>query len=114
LLCIFITAVPFTKLFALGGGDGGRSLFVVDSTKKGFLVAITLLRLPSPFGSYLLAEALLCKTSTVNLNLELLSHNVMGDIFKDWCIPQHDDESLSNPAAAWKVPPFTLSAFPEL
>jgi hypothetical protein len=76
--------------------------------------ALWLLLAPSPFGSYLLAEALLCKTSTVNLNLELLSHNVMGDIFKDWCIPQHDDESLSNPAAAWKVPPFTLSAFPEL
>jgi hypothetical protein len=70
-----------------------------------------LLRLPSLLGSYLLAETLLCKTSTVNLNLELLSHNVMGDIFKDWCTPQHDDESLTNPAAAWKVPPFTSSAF---
>jgi hypothetical protein len=96
----------------------------VDSTKKGFLVAATLLRLPSPFGSSLLVEVLLCKTSTVNLNLELtstvnlnlelLSHNVMGDIFKDWCMPQHDDESLINPAAAWKVPPFTSSAFAAL
>jgi len=53
--------------------------------------------------------ALLLKTPTVNLNLELLSNNVMNVIIEDWCIPQHD-ESPTNPAEAWKVPLFLSSA----
>lgn len=77
------------------------------STCTVFSVPDSPLRPPAAVGSYFLA--LLLKTPTVNLNLELLSNNVMNVIIEDWCIPQHD-ESPTNPAEAWKVPLIFLSS----
>jgi len=72
-----------------------------------WMVPDSLLRPHAAVGSDFLA--LLLKTPTVNLNLDLLHNNVMQDIIEDWCIPQHDG-SPTNPADAWKVPLFISSA----
>ena len=40
--------------------------------------------------------------TAVNLNLDLMGHNVMGQMIEDWCIAHHSP-SPANPADAWKV-----------
>jgi len=58
-----------------------------------------MLRPPAALDSRAYAAA---PNTAVNLNLDLMNHNLMGQMIEDWCIAHHSP-SPTNPAVAWQV-----------